>query len=77
MKTEHEILDWVTLASILEYLEEEYGFEELWELLKINCFLNNPSMKSSLNFLRKTPWARKKIENLYVDTKMDEENQKA
>ncbi len=74
MKTEHEILDWVTLASILEYLEEEYGFEELWELLKINCFLNNPSMKSSLNFLRKTPWARKKIENLYVDTKMDEEN---
>ena len=74
MKTEHEILDWVTLAQILEYLEEEYGFEELWELLKINCFLNNPSMKSSLNFLRKTPWARKKIENLYVDTKMDEEN---
>lgn len=74
MKTEHEILDWVTLASILEYLEEEYGFEELWELLKINCFLNNPSMKSSLNFLRKTPWARKKVENLYVDTKMDEEN---
>ena len=74
MKTEHEILDWVTLASILEYLEEEYGFEELWELLKINCFLNNSSMKSSLNFLRKTPWARKKVENLYVDTKMDEEN---
>ena len=74
MKTEHEILDWVTLASILEYLEEEYGFEELWELLKINCVWNNPSMKSSLNFLRKTPWAKKKVENLYVDTKMDEEN---
>ena len=74
MKTEHEILDWVNLAQILEYLEEKYGFEELWDILKMNCFTNNPSINSSLKFLRKTPWARKKVENLYVDTKIDEEN---
>lgn len=56
----------VTLKMILTDLEEWYGWEELGEDINIRCFTNNPSMNSSLKFLRKTPWARKKVELLYL-----------
>ena len=58
----------VTLEMILNHLVERYGWEELSELITINCFAINPSIKSSLTFLRKTPWARKKVEDLYLDS---------
>ena len=58
----------VTLLNILEQLEAFYGFDTLGELVKIKCFTDNPSIKSSLTFLRKTPWAREKVESLYVRT---------
>jgi len=50
----------------LVHLQKQYGWEELSERIKINCFYENPSIKSSLTFLRKTPWARKKVEELYL-----------
>ena len=56
----------VTLEMILERLVERFGWEELGKDVKIKCFSINPSIKSSLKFLRKTPWARKKVEQLYV-----------
>ena len=56
----------VTLANILEYLVAHYGFEGLDERLRLNCFASNPSIKSSLTFLRRTAWARAKVEDLYV-----------
>ena len=56
----------VKLADILAYLEKVYGFEELGNKIKIRCFTHNPSIKSSLTFLRKTPWARAKVEALYL-----------
>ncbi len=59
----------ITLASILEYVVEYYGWDELALKIQINCFSNNPSIKSSLTFLRKTPWARDKVEQLYLNTK--------
>lgn len=59
----------ITLQKILEKLVDYYGFDTLGELIKIKCFTDNPSIKSSLTFLRKTDWARKKVEELYVNTK--------
>lgn len=56
----------VTLEMIVTRLEEEYGWEELGDLIKIKCFTSNPSIRSSLKFLRKTPWARQKVEALYL-----------
>ena len=56
----------ITLKTILEKLVDYYGFDTLEELITINCFKSNPSIKSSLTFLRKTEWARKKVEELYV-----------
>jgi uncharacterized protein (DUF2132 family) len=58
----------ITLQKIMEQLVEYYGFDTLSELIKIKCFIDNPSIKSSLTFLRKTDWARKKVEELYVRT---------
>jgi uncharacterized protein (DUF2132 family) len=58
----------ITLEMILNKLVAHYGWETLGELITINCFINNPSIKSSLTFLRKTPWARKKVEDLYLDS---------
>ena len=58
----------ITLQRILEQLVDFYGFDTLGELIKIKCFTDNPSIKSSLTFLRKTDWARKKVEELYVKT---------
>ena len=57
----------IRLIDILEYLVDEYGWEELGYEININCFTNNPSIKSSLKFLRKTDWARKKVEKLFID----------
>ena len=56
----------ITLKTILEKLVEYYGFDTLGELIKIKCFNENPTINSSLTFLRKTEWARKKVEELYV-----------
>jgi len=56
----------ITLKAILERLVAQYGWEELGNIIRINCFTDNPSINSSLKFLRKTPWARKKVEDLYL-----------
>lgn len=56
----------VTLESMLTALVERYGWAGLAERVEIRCFQHDPSIKSSLTFLRKTPWARKKVEDLYV-----------
>ncbi|MBT3669645.1 MAG: DUF2132 domain-containing protein [Chloroflexi bacterium] len=58
----------ITLKMILEKLEEVYGWEYLGQEIQIRCFNFDPSIKSSLKFLRRTEWARKKVENLYLDT---------
>ncbi|HEY6142668.1 MAG TPA: VF530 family protein [Flavobacterium sp.] len=58
----------ITLQRILEQLVDYYGFDTLGELIKIKCFTDNPSIKSSLTFLRKMDWARKKVEELYIKT---------
>lgn len=58
----------VTLETIVVKLVENYGWDELANRIKINCFKNDPSVKSSLKFLRKTPWAREQVEQLYLST---------
>ena len=58
----------VTLEMILNHLVEQYGWHELGERIVIKCFINDPSIKSSLKFLRRTPWARKKVEELYLSS---------
>lgn len=58
----------ITLEKMLNQLEEKYGWDELAERIKLNCFKRDPSIKSSLTFLRKTPWARAKVEQLYIST---------
>jgi len=63
----------IKLQQILEELEAHYGWDALDQLIRINCFNNNPSIKSCLKFLRKTPWARSKVEALYL--KMIKENE--
>jgi uncharacterized protein (DUF2132 family) len=55
-----------TLEVIVQYLVDYYGWEQLGKNIKIKCFISNPSMQSSLKFLRKTPWAREKVENWYI-----------
>ena len=57
----------ITLKIILEELVEKYGWEELGARINIRCFTHDPSLKSSLTFLRKTQWARDKVEKLYLD----------
>ena len=61
----------VTLAMILEHLVEKYGWDELGVRIPVRCFLFDPSIKSSLQFLRKTPWARAKVEALYLESLAD------
>lgn len=58
----------VKLNDILIFLEEKYGWEELGNKINIRCFQFDPSIKSSLKFLRRTPWARKKVETLYLES---------
>ena len=59
----------IKLADILDHLVAEYGWFDLGKRINIKCFTNDPSIKSSLKFLRKTPWAREKVENLYLYSK--------
>lgn len=59
----------ITLKQILEELQEHYGWELLGQLVNIRCFNYDPSINSCLKFLRKTPWARTKVENLYLNLK--------
>ncbi|MBE9534834.1 MAG: DUF2132 domain-containing protein [Proteobacteria bacterium] len=65
-------LDGVTLEQIVNSLVEFYGWDELGKRIDIRCFNNDPSVKSSLKFLRKAPWARKKVEDLYLTMKNSE-----
>jgi uncharacterized protein (DUF2132 family) len=58
----------ITLEMILNHLVEQYGWDALGKQIPIKCFTNNPSVKSSLKFLRRTPWARDKVEELYLNT---------
>lgn len=58
----------ITLEQVVTRLEAHYGWEELADKININCFMYDPSVKSSLKFLRKTDWARNKVENLYLST---------
>ena len=58
----------ITLEKIVIKLVEFYGWEKLGNMININCFNSDPSIKSSLKFLRKTPWAREKVEKLYVQS---------
>lgn len=67
--TEHRAKDplhGITLEKIVTRLVEHYGWAGLGEQIDINCFHNNPSVKASLKFLRRTPWARKKVEELFL-----------
>lgn len=66
LEKSNDPLHGVTLENILIDLVDLYGWENMSERIRINCFASNPSIKSSLTFLRKTPWARKKVEVLYV-----------
>jgi len=61
-------LQGVTLEAIVTKLEAHYGWDELGRLINIRCFQSEPSVKSSLKFLRRTPWAREKVEQLYINT---------
>ena len=58
----------VTLEQIINSLVKHYGWNELGKRINVRCFNSDPSVKSSLKFLRKTPWARKKVEDLYIAT---------
>lgn len=66
-QTSNDPLHGKTLEMIVKHLVDMYGWEELGNRIRINCFKDNPSIKSSLIFLRKTPWARKKVEDLYIN----------
>jgi len=61
-----------TLETIVSRLVEEYGWEELADRVRIRSFTNNPSIKSTLTFLRKTPWARRKIEAIFIELAQEE-----
>ena len=61
----------LTLATIVEHLVDYYGWEDLGSRIEIKCFNIDPSIKSSLTFLRKTPWARERVENLYLKSLRD------
>jgi uncharacterized protein (DUF2132 family) len=62
----------MTLEKIVNFLVDKYGWEELGKIINIRCFNYDPSVKSSLKFLRKTPWARSKVEALYIDIKTNQ-----
>ncbi len=68
-QTSKDPLHGITLEMILTRLVERYGWDEMGRIVRIRCFNNDPSIKSSLQFLRRTPWARKKVEALYLKKK--------
>jgi uncharacterized protein (DUF2132 family) len=63
-----DLLHGVTLEQIMNFLVIQHGWDALGKRIKIKCFNSSPSVKSSLKFLRRTPWARKKVESLYIFT---------
>lgn len=65
-KNENNPMHGIKLQQIIEDLEKYYGWEELDKRMRMNCFASNPSVKSSLKFLRQTPWAREKVEKLWL-----------
>lgn len=67
-KNKNNPMHGITLEMIINSLVEDYGWDDLGKRIDIRCFKHDPSIKSSLKFLRKTPWARTKVENLYLDT---------
>ena len=67
-KQSKDPLNGITLETIVKQLVFTYGFEHLGSKINIRCFNESPSIKSSLTFLRKTPWARAKVEQLYIDS---------
>lgn len=67
MPSPNDPLHGITLEQIVTELSERHGWDELGRTIPIRCFTNNPSVKSSLTFLRKTPWARAKVEAWYLD----------
>jgi len=66
MDNSNNPLHGIKLEDIVNKLVEHYGWEELDRRMRMNCFASNPSVKSTLKFLRKTPWAREKVEKLYI-----------
>ncbi len=66
----------ITLQGILEFLESRLGWQEMGERVSIKCFTQDPSIKSSLKFLRKTPWARTKVEQMYISIVTHSANKK-
>lgn len=68
MEQANNPLHGIKLADVLELLLATYGWDELGDRIKIRCFQSDPSIKSSLKFLRKTPWAREQVERLYLRT---------
>lgn len=58
----------MTLEMILTYLVDHYGWPDLGKIIEVRCFTHDPSISSSLKFLRRTPWARERVETLYIDT---------
>ncbi|MCQ8130284.1 VF530 family DNA-binding protein [Methylomonas rivi] len=72
--SQQDPLHGLTLQVLLTRLVERYGWEELAQHIPINCFSNDPSIASSLKFLRKTPWARQKVEALYLQTQWPAED---
>lgn len=71
--SDNDLLHGVTLKMIVTNLVERYGWEELGRMIEIRCFTHDPSVASSLKFLRRTPWARDKVEALYLRDKLEDE----
>lgn len=67
----------VKLKEMVEHLIQYYGWEELGDRITIRCFTHNPSINSSLKFLRRTPWARERVEGLYLKVLREEKKKKA
>jgi len=73
-KQKNNPLHGISLETIVNRLVDHFGWQLLGKLIQINCFIDNPSIQSSLKFLRKTPWARKKVEDLYLEIHAIETN---
>ena len=77
MQHPNDPLHGITLEALLNALVAQYGWAELAKRININCFKSEPSIKSSLKFLRRTPWARKEVEALYIDSLSDTDTARA
>jgi uncharacterized protein (DUF2132 family) len=71
---EQDPLHGITLKMIVSQLVDKYGWSDLGQRIKIKCFTHDPSINSSLKFLRRTPWAREKVEKLYLQTSWSNNN---